>query len=122
MVFQNIFGTATQVSGAGTTAGDAIAGYLPTQPGEATCIPPHDPSQPPPGDPRDPKIVRETAPQAEGVFTLVTGLIGVIAHAAGRQNTINADPATTVDAAGPIMTDADHTTRPTAEKIPSLNE
>ncbi|AUH52235.1 hypothetical protein CXB49_16150 [Chromobacterium sp. ATCC 53434] len=107
MVFDNIFSTAQTASQSGTTAEGGIAGYIPGTPAESTAVPPHDPSKPYTPGPQDPKIVRETSPQALDVFNLIGALTQTMGQAAAQQNTIFNDPATTVDTASPIMSQGD---------------
>lgn len=121
MVFHNIFNTAQTTSKTGTTGEDGIAGYIPKMPVEAISVPPHDPSQPFTPGPQDPKIVRETAPQAQAVFDLVSGLTQSMGQAAKQQDTTSSDPATTVNTASSAMNQADQTTRKYADTVPQPN-
>ncbi|WP_434629697.1 hypothetical protein [Chromobacterium sp. CV08] len=107
MVFDNTFSTAQSASRTGTVAEDGIAGYIPHTPAESITIPPHDPSKPFTPGPQDPKIVRETSPQAQAVFNLISTLTQTMGQAAVQQNQASNDPATTVDTAAPIMSQAD---------------
>ncbi|WP_019856302.1 hypothetical protein [Actinopolyspora mortivallis] len=118
MVFQNIFGTAQQTSQSGTSTEQELADHIPLR---SACVPQHDPmhQQPPEdtGEPRDPKIVRETSPEARSVLGLVTTLTGITHQAAGQQNTYASDPASTVEAAAPVMHEAHRTTRKAPENL-----
>lgn len=111
MVFENIFQTAQSVSQTGTVAGNGVDGYIPNTPAESITVPPHDPSKPftPPGS-QDPKIVRETLPQAQVMLNFVSTLTQTLGQAAAQQNTANNDPATTVNTASSVMSQADQTT------------
>lgn len=107
MVFQNIFDFSKSGSDTTSATESGIAGYLATQPAEAITVPPHDPSQPfVDNGLRDPKIVRETLPEAQGLFDWIASINTAIKLAADKQASANADPSTTVKAAQPIMTSA----------------
>ncbi|AUH53660.1 hypothetical protein CXB49_16140 [Chromobacterium sp. ATCC 53434] len=107
MVFDNIFSTAQTASQSGTIAEAGISGYIPSTPAESITVPPHDPSQPFTPGPQDPKIVRETSPQALLVFNLIGSLTQTMGQAAGQQNAIFNDPSTTLDTAAPIVSQGD---------------
>lgn len=119
MVFQNIFTTAQQAARSGTTAEDGISAYIPTRP---TCVAPHDPMDPQAAEnargPHDPKIVRETAPEAQYTLDLISALTGTTEQAAERQNTFASDPSSTVNAASPIMHQGHQTTKKATDDLP----
>ena len=105
MVFQNIFDFSRSSSDATGAAESGISGYLATQPTEAISVPPHDPSQPFVDDGlRDPKIVRETLPEAQSVFGWLGTLTGAIRQSADKQEAANNNPNTAIDPSEAIMT------------------
>jgi hypothetical protein len=68
MVFESIFDLANSASKVTATAETEIFSYIQKQPNEAISSPPHDAKiKPGVPVPQDPKIVRETAPQAQAL-------------------------------------------------------
>jgi hypothetical protein len=118
VVFENIFSTAQQTAQSGSTTEKDLSSYIPIK---STCVPPHDPTQAQgqqdTPQPIDPKMVRETAPEAYGVLGWITGLTATTQQAAGRENTVASNPASTVDAAAPVMEKGNETTRKSAENF-----
>ena len=117
-LFDNIFSTAQGASQTGTVAGAGVDGYIPNTPAESITVPPHDPSQPFTPGPQDPKIVRETSPESQVIFTLVSTLNQTMGQAAVQQNTVFNDPTTTVGTASPIMSQGDQTTSQYSNSTP----
>ncbi|MBX9267830.1 hypothetical protein [Chromobacterium violaceum] len=110
MVFDNIFGNAESAAQSGNVAEGGVAGYISGAPAEFYTVPPHDPSKPFTPGPQDPKIVRETSPQALAAFNLIIALTQTLGQAAVQESTVFDDPSTTVSTASPIMSQADQTT------------
>ncbi|EFV12708.2 hypothetical protein [Segniliparus rugosus] len=105
MVFHNIFDFSRSSSEATAAAENGISGYLATQPAEPISVPPHDPSEPfADNGLRDPKIVRETLPEAQSVFDWLGTLTGAIRQSADKQEAANNDPNTTIDPSESIVT------------------
>lgn len=119
MTFPNIFDSARSSSDAGTSAGSGISAYIPQQPNEAISVPPHDPWQPVVAGPQDPKIVRETSPQAQSIFTLVSALTAAIRQSADDDETAISDPASIVDPGSSIMQAAKEVTDTVTDNVPS---
>ncbi|WP_196799127.1 hypothetical protein [Burkholderia cepacia] len=124
MVFRTVFTTTQSISEAGTTLEQGIDGYIPKTPAEFICIPPHDPSQPLTPGPQDPKIVRETSPQAQAVFEMINVFSRTMGTSAVEQNTVSGDPSTTVSTASSIVSHGGKTTRQYAEDVskPDVND
>src|SRR5699024_6716277 len=102
-----------------TAAEGDISTYIPT---ESTRVAPHDPMDPDAAEnargPHDPKIVRETAPEAQHTFDLIGTLTATTQQAAEQQNDFAGDPASTVNSAAPIMHEGHRTTKKAPENFP----
>ncbi|TXR46972.1 hypothetical protein [Phyllobacterium endophyticum] len=120
MVFKSIFDLANNASNVTASAETEIFSYIQKQPNEAISIPPHDAKiKPGVPVPQDPKIVRETAPQAQSVFNLISTLTGAIGQSATQHATAFNDPNSVVDSGASIMKAAQETTNKVKDNIPS---
>jgi hypothetical protein len=103
MVFRNIFDFAIGSSDSGDGAEQYLSNYIPTQPAEDITVPPHDPFEPVDVPVRNPKIVRETQPQAKAVYDFIAAITGNIKGSSQKQDKATSDPSTTTTAATDIM-------------------
>ncbi|WP_225727234.1 MULTISPECIES: hypothetical protein [unclassified Nocardia] len=117
MVFENVFAAGGSASDSGAIAGKDIAGYIPGEPVESVCVPPHDVRDTATPWHQDPKTVRETAPQALSIFKLVGALTGAIRTAGDKQDAFTKLPASTANAAAPIMKAAENTAHNVTDSV-----
>jgi hypothetical protein len=119
MVFKGIFDFAKSSSNVFATAETGISGYIQKVPNEAVSVPPHDAKiRPGVTQQQDPKIVRETAPQAQSVFSLISTITGAISQTAAQHETAFSNPASVVEPGASIMKAAQETTDKVKDNVP----
>jgi len=119
MAFKNIFDFARNISNLGTSAETEVSGYIPGCPNELISVPPHDPWKAIAGTQQDPKIVRETSPQAQIMFNLVDELTSVIKQSADKVELEISDPLSVVNPGELVMQSAQEITRKVTDDVPS---
>ncbi|WP_126653094.1 hypothetical protein [Chryseobacterium aureum] len=109
MAFQDIFNFSRSLSAGGSTAEEQVSGFIPKKENESVSVAPHDPFEPQQQVQQDPKIVRETSPQSDIVFSFIKSLTSDIKDSSDSVETSMANPSTVVDPATGSMTKARET-------------
>ncbi|WP_142687535.1 hypothetical protein [Chitinophaga polysaccharea] len=120
MAFKDIFNFARSVSAAGSKSEGDILGFIPTEKNELISIPPHEQFTPLPENLlQDPKIVRETSPQAGIVFSFIQSVTSDMNLSSNSVEKAMGDPASVVDPAAGVMGKARETTDKVKDDTPA---
>lgn len=111
MVFDRIFDAALNLSKNGAEVEKGLNSFIPWDEAELKVEPPHDPSLPILKKTQDPKIVRETSPQAKATFDFANNIASLIGSATKANAPVFNDPASTVTTAFSTMQEADEKTK-----------
>lgn len=119
MAFKDIFNFSVNASSIGTNAGDVLSGYIPNEPNEDVSVQPHDPWQDVQPSQQDPKLVRETSPQAQGIFTMIGALTTAVENSSNAISAASDEPGTVNTPSASIMGDGQNTSHKSINDVPS---
>lgn len=120
MLFDSIFNLSRSSADAVKSTTNTLADYIPKKPDDDICTGPHDPwKNESKAKMQDPKIVRETSPQAQNVFELVAFLAGDMKNFTDKSEKEIKNPASIVDAAKSIMASAQKSNHESTDNMPS---
>ncbi|HAT4518964.1 TPA: hypothetical protein I9281_003934 [Serratia marcescens] len=122
MVFNNLFKFAQNFSGVGNRVEKNVEIYIPVEPAEVVTQAPHDPTLPYDAKQQDPKIIRETSPQAHLVFGFVNEITQLIDLGAKDGYKAFNEPSTVTDIASEITSEASKMTKSYPDESPSPRE
>ena len=117
MTFKNIFDFARNVSHLGSNAETQVTDYIPDIPNEMISVPPHDPWKPVEMVQQDPKIVRETSPEALVMFNLIGGINASIDNSANKVEVEISDPMSVINPAQQVMMEGQEITKPLTDDV-----
>lgn len=103
MAFKDIFNSSRNTSNIAAETQTVLSGYLAKQPNEDITVPPHDPYLPPEKTQQDPKIIRETSPQAHALFGHLNSLTSEVMSSSNNLDTTMSDPGSVVNPSSGVM-------------------
>lgn len=119
MAFEDIFNSLRNTSNIATETQTVLSGYLAKQPNEDITMPPHDPYQPPEKTQQDPKLIRETSPQAQAVFNHLTSLTSEVMKSSNNVEAASDNPNSVVQPGSGVMHTAYADTSKMHETVPT---
>lgn len=119
MAFKDIFNSSRNTSDIATETQSVLSGYLAKQPNEDVTVPPHDPYQPPQKTQQDPKLIRETSPQAQAIFAHLNSLTSEVRQSSNNLEETANDPNSVVQPGSGVMHTAYEDTSKMHENTPA---
>lgn len=123
MAFPDIFNFGRSIAAGGSKAEKILSEFIPTEENESISVPPHDPFKPEKRVRQDPKIVRETSPQAGIIFNFISSTItSDMKQASDNVEKSMGDPSSVVDPAAGTMGKARETSDKVKDDAPTPND
>nr|WP_315028045.1 hypothetical protein [uncultured Chryseobacterium sp.] len=114
MAFPDIFNFGRSIAAGGGKAEKILSEFIPTEENESISIPPHDPFKPEKSVRQDPKIVRETSPQAGIILNFINSTVtSDMKQSSDSVEKSMSDPSSVVDPGAGVMDKA----RETSDKV-----
>ncbi|WP_419870808.1 hypothetical protein [Chryseobacterium sp. CT-SW4] len=123
MAFPDIFNFGRSIAAGGNNSEKKLSGLIPKEENESISVPPHDPFKPLEPAPQDPKIVRETSPQADIIFNFISSTVtSDIKQSSDNVEKSMSDPSSVVDPAAGAMGKARETSDKVNEDAPTPDD
>lgn len=119
MAFEDIFNSLRNTSDIAEETQTVLSGYLAKKPNEDITTPPHDPYQPPEKTQQDPKIIRETSPQAQALFVHLNSLTSEVTKSSNNVEAAVDNPNSVVKPGSGVMHTAYEDTSKMHENVPT---